>query len=93
MWVSNHILIDDLRLQFSETSAISFAIPYGVPGNPNSKRQVRMGIETRVHNLWVCSILFFLTMFIFFLLKPLCWLSFFSVRVLELEPDNEYRIT
>lgn len=43
----------DLRLQFSETSSISFAIPYGLPGNPNSIRPNRMAIETRVHNLWV----------------------------------------
>jgi hypothetical protein len=42
----------DLRLQFSETSTISFAIPYGLPGNPNSIRPNRMAIETRVHNLW-----------------------------------------
>ncbi|EME83383.1 uncharacterized protein MYCFIDRAFT_39253 [Pseudocercospora fijiensis CIRAD86] len=42
----------DLRLQFSETSTISFAVPYGLPGNPNSKRPNRMAIETRVHNLW-----------------------------------------
>lgn len=44
---------DDLRLQFSESSSISFAIPYGLPGNPNSQRQGRMAIETRVHNVWV----------------------------------------
>ena len=42
----------DLRLQFSETSTISFAIPYGLPGNPNSIRANRMAIETRVHCLW-----------------------------------------
>ncbi|KAF2170161.1 hypothetical protein M409DRAFT_19767 [Zasmidium cellare ATCC 36951] len=42
----------DLRLQFSESSAVSFAIPYGLPGNPNSSRPNRMAIETRVHNLW-----------------------------------------
>lgn len=42
----------DLRLQFSETSTLSFAIPYGLPGNPNSLRPNRMAIETRVHNLW-----------------------------------------
>ncbi|KAF2103027.1 hypothetical protein NA57DRAFT_33631 [Rhizodiscina lignyota] len=42
----------DLRLQFSDTSTVSWAIPYGLPGNPNSKRQGRMAIETRVHNLW-----------------------------------------
>ncbi|KAF2766182.1 hypothetical protein EJ03DRAFT_298928 [Teratosphaeria nubilosa] len=42
----------DLRLQFSESSTISFAVPYGLPGNPNSVRPNRMAIETRVHNLW-----------------------------------------
>jgi len=42
----------DLRLQFSKTSTISFAIPYGLPGDPNSLRPNRMAIETRVHNLW-----------------------------------------
>ncbi|KXL49404.1 hypothetical protein M433DRAFT_106279 [Acidomyces richmondensis BFW] len=42
----------DLRLQFSESSTISFAVPYGLPGNPNSRRPNRMAIETRVHNLW-----------------------------------------
>ncbi|KAF2235321.1 hypothetical protein EV356DRAFT_483884 [Viridothelium virens] len=42
----------DLRLQFSESSSISFAVPYGMPGDPNSRRQLRMAIETRVHNLW-----------------------------------------
>lgn len=42
----------DLRLQFSESSTLSFAIPYGLPGNYNSKRPNRMAIETRVHNLW-----------------------------------------
>jgi len=43
----------DLRLQISESSSISFSIPYGLPGNPNSMRPNRMAIETRVHNLWV----------------------------------------
>ena len=42
----------DLRLQFSESSSVSFAVPYGMPGDPNSRRQLRMAIETRVHNLW-----------------------------------------
>ena len=44
---------DDLRLQFSKSSSISFALPKGLPGNPNSKSLGRMAIETRVHNLWV----------------------------------------
>jgi len=43
----------DLRLQISETSSTSFAIMYGLPGNPNSKRLNRNATETRVHNLWV----------------------------------------
>jgi hypothetical protein len=43
----------DLRLQFSKTSSCSWAIPYGLPGNPNSRKQGRMAVETRVHNLWV----------------------------------------
>jgi hypothetical protein len=42
----------DLRLQFSETSSISFALPKGLPGNPNSRSIGRMAIETRVHNYW-----------------------------------------
>ena len=42
----------DLRLQFSQTSSLSFAIPKGLPGNPNSISRGRMAIETRVHNLW-----------------------------------------
>jgi hypothetical protein len=32
---------------------MSFAVPKGLPGNPNSKSKGRMAIETRVHNLWV----------------------------------------
>ena len=47
----------DLRLQISATSSISFAIMYGLPGNPNSKRLNRNATETRVHNLWVMLIL------------------------------------
>lgn len=42
----------DLRLQFSATSSVSWALPKGLPGNPNSRRPGRMAIETRVHNLW-----------------------------------------
>ncbi|KAF1974295.1 hypothetical protein BU23DRAFT_553366 [Bimuria novae-zelandiae CBS 107.79] len=42
----------DLRLQFSKSSSMSFAVPKGLPGNPNSKSLGRMAIETRVHNLW-----------------------------------------
>ena len=42
----------DLRLQFSKTSSMSFAVPKGLPGNPNSKSIRRMAVETRVHNYW-----------------------------------------
>lgn len=42
----------DLRLQFSETSSVSWAFPKGLPGNPISRQLGRMAIETRVHNLW-----------------------------------------
>ena len=42
----------DLRLQCNSNSSISFAIPYGLPGDPNSRRLNRNAIETRVHNLW-----------------------------------------
>lgn len=31
---------------------MSFAIPKGLPGNPNSRSIGRMAIETRVHNYW-----------------------------------------
>ncbi|KFX96762.1 hypothetical protein V490_03159 [Pseudogymnoascus sp. VKM F-3557] len=41
----------DLRLQISATSSLSWAIPFGVPGNPNSKRRVRIATETRVHTV------------------------------------------
>jgi hypothetical protein len=50
--------LDDLRLQFSSSSSISFAVPKGLPGDPNSRQRGRMAIETRVHNLWVCSLVF-----------------------------------
>jgi hypothetical protein len=42
----------DLRLQFSQGSSCSWAIPFGVPGNVNSRRQTRQCMETRVHNYW-----------------------------------------
>ena len=48
----------DLRLQISESSSVSFAIMYGLPGNPNSKRLNRNATETRVHNLWVSMLNF-----------------------------------
>lgn len=31
---------------------MSFAVPKGMPGNPNSRSIGRMAIETRVHNFW-----------------------------------------
>lgn len=43
----------DLRLQVNETSSISWAIMYGLPGNVNSRRLNRNATETRVHNVWV----------------------------------------
>ena len=48
----------DLRLQISKSSSISFAIMYGLPGNPNSMRLSRNATETRVHNLWVWILIF-----------------------------------
>ena len=45
----------DLRLQINETSSISWAIMYGLPGNVNSRRLNRNATETRVHNVWVCG--------------------------------------
>lgn len=47
----------DLRLQFSETSSVSWSIMYGLPGDPNSRRLNRNATETRVHSCWVCSCL------------------------------------
>ena len=48
----------DLRLQFSETSSMSFAIMYGLPGNANSRRINRNATETRVHTFWVSLALY-----------------------------------
>ncbi|KAK8016489.1 ABC1 domain-containing protein [Apiospora rasikravindrae] len=42
----------DLRLQINETSSASWAIMYGLPGDPNSQRLMRNATETRVHCLW-----------------------------------------
>ncbi|KAL2858927.1 DNA polymerase ligase-domain-containing protein [Aspergillus pseudodeflectus] len=42
----------DLRLQISASSSVSWAIMYGLPGDPNSKRANRNATETRVHCLW-----------------------------------------
>ncbi|KAJ0419340.1 DNA polymerase ligase-domain-containing protein [Aspergillus carlsbadensis] len=42
----------DLRLQISASSSVSWAVMYGLPGDPNSKRLNRNATETRVHCLW-----------------------------------------
>ncbi|KAM0556774.1 hypothetical protein ACHAPJ_005834 [Fusarium lateritium] len=42
----------DLRLQINETSSASWAIMYGLPGDPNSVRLNRNAAETRIHCLW-----------------------------------------
>ncbi|KAF4339617.1 abc1 containing protein [Fusarium beomiforme] len=42
----------DLRLQINETSSASWAIMYGLPGDPQSVRLNRNATETRVHCLW-----------------------------------------
>ncbi|OAQ98740.1 hypothetical protein LLEC1_07724 [Akanthomyces lecanii] len=42
----------DLRLQINETSSVSWAIMYGLPGDPNSIRLNRNATETRIHSLW-----------------------------------------
>ena len=42
----------DLRLQINSTSSCSWAIMYGLPGDPNSRRLSRNATETRIHNLW-----------------------------------------
>lgn len=46
----------DLRLQIGAGSSASWALPYGLPGNPcgsGRRRQApRLAIETRVHCLW-----------------------------------------
>jgi hypothetical protein len=47
----------DLRLQFSETSSVSWSIMYGLPGDPNSRRLNRNATETRVHCFWVCCLM------------------------------------
>jgi hypothetical protein len=45
----------DLRLQINKTSSVSWAIMYGLPGDPNSMRLMRNATETRIHCLWVCE--------------------------------------
>ncbi|KAJ4271433.1 hypothetical protein NW762_000135 [Fusarium torreyae] len=42
----------DLRLQINEISSASWAIMYGLPGDPNSVRLNRNATETRIHHLW-----------------------------------------
>ncbi|KAL7939655.1 DNA polymerase ligase domain-containing protein [Trichoderma chlorosporum] len=42
----------DLRLQINETSSVSWAVMYGLPGDANSSRQSRNATETRIHCLW-----------------------------------------
>ncbi|KAF8472722.1 DNA polymerase ligase-domain-containing protein [Kalaharituber pfeilii] len=42
----------DLRLQFSETSTVSWAVPKGLPCNGDSKTKRRLAVETRVHPYW-----------------------------------------
>ncbi|KAL2870886.1 uncharacterized protein BJX67DRAFT_210109 [Aspergillus lucknowensis] len=42
----------DLRLQISQSSSVSWAVMYGLPGDANSKRLNRNATETRVHCLW-----------------------------------------
>ncbi|KAI1815539.1 hypothetical protein GGS20DRAFT_327086 [Poronia punctata] len=42
----------DLRLQINETSSVSWAIMYGLPGDPNSFKLNRNATETRIHCLW-----------------------------------------
>lgn len=53
----------DLRLQISETSSVSWAIMYGLPGDPNSRRLNRNATETRVHCLWVSRVYIALCLF------------------------------
>ncbi|KAJ6442908.1 Protein STB2 [Purpureocillium lavendulum] len=45
----------DLRLQINGSSSASWAIMYGLPGDPNSKRLNRNATETRIHSLWVST--------------------------------------
>ena len=46
----------DLRLQINESSSVSWAIMYGLPGYPNSRRLNRNATETRIHCMWVSAI-------------------------------------
>lgn len=47
----------DLRLQINQNSSASWAIMYGLPGDPNSIRLNRNATETRIHSLWVRTLL------------------------------------
>ncbi|KAF4125095.1 hypothetical protein GMORB2_3934 [Geosmithia morbida] len=42
----------DLRLQINPSSSVSWAVMYGLPGDPNSSRLNRNATETRIHCLW-----------------------------------------
>ncbi|KAI9899183.1 hypothetical protein N3K66_005644 [Trichothecium roseum] len=42
----------DLRLQINETSSVSWAVTYGLPGDLNFVRLNRNATETRTHCLW-----------------------------------------
>ena len=42
----------DLRLQINPTSSASWAVMYGLPGDPGSVHPGRTAAETRVHCLW-----------------------------------------
>lgn len=54
----------DLRFQFSESSSLSWAIMYGLPGDPNSRRINRNATETRVHCLWVSFLFMIVSCFL-----------------------------
>ena len=60
----------DLRLQINETSSVSWAIMYGLPGDPNSTRLNRNATETRIHCLWVRERPFFLIHRLTFISEP-----------------------
>lgn len=45
----------DLRLQINPTSSVSWAVMYGMPGDPASSRPNRNATETRIHCLWVST--------------------------------------
>lgn len=53
----------DLRLQINETSSVSWAVMYGLPGDPDSVRLNRNATETRIHCLWVLPLLSFTVLY------------------------------